>query len=82
MNRKEKINLIKKLEVGTFPVEYFQPVSVKIDFIHKNHFNSIELFKNDEDLDLIDLDINNKNFGLNPFTGYFYGVIKILVVLS
>ena len=80
MNRKDKIKLINRLEIGTIPVEYFQPPTIKLEYVKRSNYISTFGPKNDEDLSLIDPDLDNLKFGINPFTGVFYGLIRIIIV--
>lgn len=82
MNRKDKIKLINRLEIGTIPVEYFQPPTIKLEYVKRSNYISTFGPKNDEDLSLIDADLEIMKFGINPFTGSFYGSINILVILT
>lgn len=80
MNRKDKIELINRLEIGTIPVEYFQSPIIKIDYVERSKFISTIGRKNDEDLNLIDSNLDNLTFGINPYTGVFYGTVRIIIV--
>ncbi len=80
MKRKDKIELLNKLELGVIPIEMFLPVTVKYSIIKLIDFRNSESRKNDEDLSELESSSTVKNFGINPYTGTFYGNIKILIV--
>lgn len=77
MNRKEKINLINQLEIGAIPTDMFQKPKVLLKNVKLVEFrNSIGVL-HDEDLNIYD---NKLNFGINPYTGCFYGIINISII--
>lgn len=80
MKRKDKIDLLNKLELGVIPIEMFHPITIKYSIIKSIDFRNSESRKNDEDLPELESNSLVKNFGINPYTGTFYGNIKILIV--
>ncbi len=80
MNRKQKINLLNQLELRQVPVEIFQPVTIKISYESLNEFKAPSTIVNDEDKSELESSNCNPRFGINPFTGKFYGNIQILIV--
>jgi hypothetical protein len=83
LNRKQKINLLNQLELGQVPVEMFNPVTIKLSYKSIDGYKVPISIVNDEDI--LELDSNKFNtpqFGINPYTGKFYGNIKILIVTS
>jgi hypothetical protein len=77
MNRKEKINLINQLEIGSIPTEMFQKPKVLLKNVKLLEFRNTRLIIHDEDLKIQD---NKSNFGINPYTGCFYGIINISII--
>ena len=82
MNRKQKINLLKQLELGHVPVEMFQPVTINFTYKSIKEFKVPLSIVNDEDRPEFESSKSFKLFGINPYTGRFYGNIKILIVTS
>lgn len=78
MNRKDKISLINQLELGNIPIEMFQKPKVLIEKISKKEFKGSSRALHDEDLNINEFNLSRS--GINPFTGCFYGIIKILIL--
>jgi len=78
MNRKDKISLINQLELGDIPIEMFQKPKVVIEKFSKKEFTSSSRSLHDEDQNINEFKLSRS--GINPFTGCFYGTIKILVL--
>lgn len=77
MNRKEKINLINQFEIGAIPTDMFQKPKVLLKNVKLVEFRNSISFLHDEDLNIYD---NKSNFGINPYTGCFYGIINISII--
>jgi hypothetical protein len=83
LNRKQKIKLLNQLELGQVPFEMFNPVTIKFSYKSINEYKVPIPIVNDEDIpELESSKFNKRNFGINPYTGKFYGNIKILIVTS
>lgn len=78
MNRKEKINLINQLEIGAIPTEMFQKPKVLLKSVKLLEFKNSRRVLHDEDLNLYEH--SKLNFGINPYTGYFYGIIIVSII--
>ena len=77
MDRKEKIKLINKLEIGVIPIKMFQPPRITLKKIETSYFRSSREISHDEDGVVNDI---NHHSGINPYTGNFYGDIIIYIV--
>ena len=77
MDRKEKIKLINKLEIGVIPIKMFQPPRMTLKKIETSYFRSSREISHDEDAVVNDI---NHHSGINPYTGNFYGDITIYIV--
>ncbi len=61
----------------------FNPVTIKFSYKSINEYKVPIHIVNDEDIPELESSKYNKlNFGINPYTGKFYGNIKILIVTS
>ena len=78
MNRKDKINLIYQLEIGGIPIEMFQKPKVLLNNIKLFEFRNSRRILHDEDLNLYDH--SKLKFGINPYTGCFYGIIYVSII--
>lgn len=78
MNRKDKINLINQLEIGQIPIEMFQEPKVILKNIELLEFRNSRRILHDEDLNLYD--DSKLKFGINPYTGCFYGLIYVSII--
>jgi hypothetical protein len=78
MNRKDKINLINQLELGDIPIEMFQNPKVLLKNVKLLEFRNSRRVLHDEDLNLYDQ--SKLKFGINPYTGCFYGIIMVSIV--
>jgi hypothetical protein len=77
MNRKDKINLINQLEIGQIPIEMFQEPKLLLKSVELLKYRNSRSIIHDEDLYIYD---NKSNFGINPYTGCFYGIIKVSII--
>ena len=80
MNRKDKINLINQVEIGQIPIEMFQEPKVILKNVELLEFRNSRLIFHDEDLSLYDH--SKVRFGINPYTGCFYGIIYVSIIKS
>lgn len=78
MNRKEKIFLINKLEIGEIPIEMFQKPKLILNNIQLLEFRSSRGVLHNEEVSLIDF--NSTKSGINPYTGDFYGIILVSII--
>ena len=76
MDRKDKIKLINQLEIGAIPIEMFQPPRITFKILETNYIRSSRKVSHDED----HLGVVKTHFGINPYTGNFYGEIIIYIV--
>ncbi len=78
MNRKDKINLINQLELGDISIEMFQKPKVILKKVQIIEFRSSKRVFHDEDASLTYL--KSSKFGINPYTGDFFGNILVSIV--
>jgi hypothetical protein len=78
MNRKDKINLINQLEIGDIPIEMFQKPKLLLNKVDLSEFRNSRRLLHDEDLSLYDH--HKLKFGINPYTGSFYGIIMVSII--
>ena len=78
MDRKDKIKLINQLEIGAIPIEMFQKSKVILKNVKITEFRSSKRVFHDEDVSLSDL--KSSKFGINPFTGDFFGKFFVSIV--
>lgn len=78
MNRKDKINLINQLEIGQIPIEIFQEPKVILKNLELLEFRNSRRILHDEDSNLYDH--SKLKFGINPYTGCFYGIIMVSII--
>jgi hypothetical protein len=76
MDRQDKIKLINQLEIGAIPIEMFQPPRITFKILETNYIRSSRKVSHDED----HLGVVKTHFGINPYTGNFYGEIIIYIV--
>ena len=76
MDRKDKIKLINQLEIGTIQLKMFQPPKITLKNINSSDYRNSNKISHDED----HLGIVITEFGINLYTGNFYGDIVIYIV--
>ena len=77
MDRKDKIKLLNRLEIGEIPIEMFQPPRITFKKIETGYFRNSREILHDEDTMVNDI---KNHSGINPYTGNFYGEIKIYII--
>ena len=78
MERKDKINLINRLEIGELSIEIFQRPKLCIRNVQISDYRRSRQISHDEDI--FDLNTNNSISGVNPYTGEFYGLIFVNII--
>ena len=79
MNRKDKIKLLNQLEIGEIPIIIFQRPKICIKNVQISDFRRLRIISNDEDA--TDFNTNSSNSGINPYTGEFYGLISVNIII-
>ena len=76
MDRKDKIKLINQLEIGAIPLKMFQQPKITLKNINSSDFRNSRKVSHDED----QLGVVETHFGINLYTGNFYGDINVYIV--